>query len=625
MMSIALHKSLPVLFALLIINAFTLIPLLSHQSEPAVWFGRYSNGYLLFLAGIGGINLLWGLGLVFRQLLQSRLATIPKRIYQIAIVFLTLALFTLWQLPIESQIQHTLALHGILLAGILVSQLDDRAVSSRLWRMVIILLLILLLIPLLITALTGMSFSPDEAHWADYATSLFVADGVYSRTWQQSPTPIHPGLPWSIVGYGWLLENVDFSLHIGRLWNFMGYALAIIGIGVVAHKLYGREVALMSVAMATLSQSFFPILDYRPDHQMPLALVLALVCLIRARERDRRWLWDMLAGLVVTLSLNLHASGMVFAVAFSLIYAVSFLWQITHKQPLRQALIPLIGFGVGAGIGTGIFLLINVAPVGGLSVYLSKLASQRFNIDRRIFLENVSLPSVMETVLIVWGFAYLIWRRNATDRFLLGVYSAVLVSALMVDSWGYRTLHIGIVMISIGVLVVDVVKRIDVSFSQRSLWFSGMVVVMFAGQITGQSIDWNAVSQVVQNGAIPAPVDVAIGKLVAENISEDDVLVSTHLLIWTFHDKSDFYTVSGERTAILAWREAQGLDMDADFTLDQAEAVWERLGVTVIADIENRMTLPDGLRAYMETQDFVLCWEEAVAGHRIRLYREQCP
>jgi hypothetical protein len=583
----------------------------NHTSDNSQVFGRYSYGYAVVLL----LNLVliaaWLLLFLWRRRLEIQLKRLPLSLLLFFVVLVGLASLVLGLTTVESSIKQYVAVNALLFSLVVIQVTPDKPLNPR-WIIVIALVVTLTLIPTFVTTLTIRTFSPDEATWADYATSPFVAGGMYVRTWLREPLVIEPGRGWSTLAYGWLLENVSFDIKVGRVFNFVGYLVGFAGIGVVAAQLYGREAALMSVAFATLSRSFLVSYDYRPDHQLPLGLMLITFFALQARRsegrRNRRF-WHFAAGLIAALTLQIHAAGITFVFAFSVFYFVEFAFASYHKRQF-MSFEPMVFFGGGVLLGGVIFYLLNIAPVGGLDVYFEHLLRDRwgFSLARRtVFLR---WSSFLEWVVILAGFAYIIWRRNQSDKRLLGLVASLILGIFLLDSQGYRTTFSALYVIPVGTFLVDGLAGI--SRGRKHLLIFGSIVFMLVAQMAGLFINWQTVGDWLATGKLPPFLYNELRPVIAPYVQDDDVVVGTHELIWTFPDHLKLYGYAAEYLA------AQRL------AVAEPKEVWEYIQPTLIIEVTNQHFDP-GLLAYMEDQGFQICETLDVLDTPIHLYRTACP
>ncbi len=588
----------------------SIYPLWEHISNDGQFLGRYSNRYAVALVANIGLIILWGLFFLKRDWFISwlRRLTLGQRLA--GIILSGVVVVVLLLLPIELPAKQYAALNWLLLLACLVYTLPDQQIQWR-WSWVIWGALVILFTPSLITILADHRFSPDEAMWADYATSPFEANGLYSRTWLQEPITISPGLGWSVAGYGYLLENVAFDIKIGRLLNFCFYILAFIGIGAVTWRLYGRLAAIISSSFAALSLAFIPVLDFRPDHQLPAMAMLVFFAALQARYSTRyRGLWNFLCGLGATLSLEVHAAGIAFALGFSLFYLAEFILEAI-KQRRFAHIRPVLYFGFGAFIGTGIYYYFNIQAIGGLQAYLQFLANTRFTIIRGFGF--LSWPSLFEGAVILAALTYIAWRRSAADRLLLSIIVCVVISAVALVPQGYPSMTIAFYVIPVGALIVSLLP--DPAYGAKSL----RLMIIALGLLTmltvywaGEFVAWSSLQQVIQTGELPPSLYDDLKPELLPLLKADDVVASTHQLIWVIPRHPQLVFVGAERTGVQRWH------------LTDPEGVWEQVKPTIVVNLENQMTIQKGLQNYMDLHHFTTCNTFIIQGIKVTTFRQSC-
>ncbi|NWG15055.1 MAG: hypothetical protein HXY41_00325 [Chloroflexi bacterium] len=579
-----------------------------HSSTTGEFLGRYSVRYAVALLASLILLGVWTIALFRRQAVSRLIRGLPDRRYTGLVIISGLMVFGILVLPLEDRIQHFAALNwlaGLALTGLL---RPDQPASRRWLWVGLPVVLGVWFIPAVISVLTRRAFSPDEAMWADYASSVFRASGMYARTWLQEPVAILPGLGWSVAGYGWLLEHVSFSLLTGRVWNFLGYVVAFVGIGLVTWRLYGLKPALINVAFAALSRAFVPVLDYRPDHQLPAAAMFITFAALQGRLSQRRGIWHFLCGLLATLALQIHAAGVVLAFGFSLFYLVESLPKLRRRQ--WQAFWPLLWFGIGALIGSLIYYLFNIQPVGGLEVFFNTLLEARLNTNRRILF--LSWPSFFEWMLILSAFIYLIWRRSPADRLFLGILTCVLAGVVLLDYQGYRTHYNAFYIVPVGAMLVSAFNPVRAGVGRRAISISLGAILMLAGLSSSSFIAWPTVQQWMKTGKLPLFLYAELEPVLSPFIQKDDVVVSTHQLIWTFPDHPHLISAGAEVAAMRRWG------------LDDPAMVWQRVRPTIVVYVKNQMDLSPALLAYMEQRQFKVCLTRQVIEQEVTVYAENC-
>lgn len=603
----------PLLILACALQIIGLAALLGHSSDTGSILGRYSTRYALALAAALVVVFGWGLILWQRQSIQRQLAALPRWLAHGLLLIFGLGAFATAFLPLEPQLTQFIALNFVLAGSLILLSRPDSALASRVpWQIGLVLVVVALLALLLPHLLTTLDYSPDEAHWADFATALYTADGVYSRTWLQEPIAITPGLGWSVPAYGWLLQNVAFDIRVGRLWNLAFHLLAVIGVALVAARLYGHRAAWAAGLMALLSLMLVPMPDYRPHQQLPAALMFTWFAAAQGRYGIDRHSsghnWHFLAGLLATLSLQLHAGGIVYAAAFSLIYAVEALMGL--RRDGWRALLPALAFAVGAALGTVVYLVANVAPVGGISAFLENLAGNRFRLERPYpLLTNWSL---LEFGLVFAGLGFALWRRQAVDRFVLAVLVAVAFSALLLDTQGYFSPWAVAFWVPAGAAIASLCTRAGAP-GWRYTAMMALIIMALLGPIMGRVINWPIVGQVYAQGRMPDFLAQDWGEAVLPRLLPDDRLASSHELIWTLQDDPRLIAFGAEASMIKRFGLA-----------DNPALAWERIQPTVIIDMDRRTVIPPGLATYMEQTGFELCETFMVRDLEARVYRIDC-
>jgi hypothetical protein len=223
-------------------------------------------------------------------------------------------------------------------------------------------------------------------------------------------------------------------------------------------------------------------------------------------------------------------------------------------------------------------------------------------------------------VLIAGGIAYLAWRRNRADRLFLGLLVCILGWTLLLDTQGYYDHFNALYMVPIGPLLVDGLHTVGVTRgrNRHSLWAGVCVLVVMAGQMAGVFIDWPTFGAWLRTGELPPYLYLyeELGDVLEPFISEDDVVVSTSQLLWTFPESPQVVFGAAEATVL---RERP------DIGASEPVEVWEDIRPTVVVYVENEMSITPGLEAYMAQHEFEQCQELEFLNHHIEIYRETCP
>lgn len=517
-----------------------------------------------------------------------------------------------WLLPINLGVRQFVSINSLLVNLLLIATLADGKPRQRKAAAILsITALGIGLLPMGFTVLVRMPFSPDEAHWADFASTAFATTnpGVYARTWLMAPTQITPGVGWSVAAYGWFLEHITFNIRVGRSWNFASYLVAFAGIALLSWRLYGRWAALASLIFAGFSATFIPVFDYRPDHQIPAAAAFAFLLVIVARQSlsvRRARLFDTLAGIVAVSALQLHAVAIALTAGLGLFYGGTWLLAVGKSRRICvYGFAPLLAYTLGVALGGLLYFAFNIAPVGGVGPFLAQLGG-RLNLLYTIH-PMFSWPSLPELALIAFGFTVLLLRRNRSDRLFLGMLVAYIVALLALDTQGYRSAVSAFYAVVAGAFVAG---GLGEPYGRRSVWTLLSILTLLGAQTMG-FVDWQAVLVGLRTGVVPNYVYADMRDTLTERLSENDTLVSTHLLIWALGNRSGYYSVSGELTGAQRW----------NVPLDE---VWERIEPTVVVDIPTQMVLDPGLQTYMQRHGFTLCESVPVQHLHLNFYRPDC-
>jgi hypothetical protein len=568
------------------------IPLYSHSSTPATVLGRYSSSYAIALA-LHGLSLIAFIGAAFAYKALARLLNrLPDKVLLSLIVLVVLAVAALCQMGIEAQIKALLILLGLITVALLSLSLKREAPLPYILGAV--LLGVFLLIPLqFLYAITMQGYFPDEAGWAERARNLYWEGGIYKSTRLQTPFLITPGYGWILAIYGWLLHNVSFSYIVGRIWIFSFNALAVLGIGAVAWRFYGKRAAWISMAFASLSVFTFFTFDFKANYQLKAAVMLVIFAAAQARLSPKySLLWHSIAGLAATFSMQLHASAIAYPLGLSFVYLAEYLYKAIKARRLTD-IRPMIAFGIGAAIGTGFFLFANVLSVGGLSVYLSHLSENRFQESVVDYLRFIYWDSPLEIILIAAGFAFIAWRRNERDRLFFLLLLPIMAANFLTDKYGYMTSYQTLYFLPIGAFLAEGLPQREKPLSLQIVWTS---LAIFGIALTADKLQSNDfLLQILRTGQLPNSTYVRMGDVLRPQLRPDDVIVSEADLIWglpEYHLQIFNYGIPVDDYERMGYA--------------SAEAIWPSLAPTVFVDTP-RIVLEPELESYLLENGFRLC------------------
>ncbi len=599
-------------------QALLLPSLWGHQSDNPIILGRYSVHYSLILLSSLIITFGWTVLIIIWERVINFLNGLSLDIVVISIISSGVLLFILWHTSIAEQFLVYLSYNWWAFTVVLAFAQPDRTIRFAHWMWLLLAVGLLLLPSLAITSATKLKFSPDEGHWADMATTYWLQGGVYARTWYMTPYKIGPGLGWSVPAYGWLLEHLGYRLYIGRLWNFSMYVIAFTGVWLVSNHLYGRHAAAISTTAAILGRIVFAY-DYRPDHQLTAAGIILVFITLKAQDTEKRHValaLHGLCGLLATLSMQLHAAGIVFAVGLSLLYLLDVItiWRRAHRTHTwsQELLLPIFAFAAGALVGTIIYFVCNIWSIGGLDVYLGNLVSSRWSWDRPIIRQFLQWP-FLERPIVWGGLLYLLWRRRASDRRYLTILACILIGAFLLDTQGYPSIYSVLLMVPAGTLVIDGFSSPGILRGKNlraALIGTALVVVLFA-QSSGMFVEWGNVIRWVTGGGREPYFYEELAKPLESYLSQDDVILGPVSMVWAF-PHYQLVTSGAEYAA------------QQRFRVSSREAVWEAIQPSVVVYVHNEMEITPAIQQYMDSRAFERCHTLNVMGRTIEIYRQDC-
>lgn len=597
------------------VQAIALPDLWQHTSTQGSIFGRYSIGYALVLAFSTLSLVAWAsLAVLWHQQLRDWITRTPPMLTLIFIILLNCGLYVLISQAIERQIAWYVS--G-LVAGtsiVLVAAYPAQPIKWHSWWLGLCLLIAVVLVPIFITAQVLIPFSPDEAVWADKAATFTSTGQLLHRTSYHLPYKMQPGIGWITGFYGILLQATTFDIGVGRILVFLNGCLIAGGVGLVAARLYGRWVGFASAVLALLSLEVFMRVDYRPDKFVALAQLAAFYAAIVARQIDqprRQAIAHFCAGLLVTFTMQAHASGLGIIIGLSLFYLLEALHTLYKEKRLSSAIVKrLIYFGCGAGLGTLIYFITNIWSVGGLDVYLSTLINERGS-SRRVF-HYLFRFNYLNKALIWAGLIFIILRRNHADRLYLSLFASCLLGITLIDTQGYAIGYLGLVFVPIGVPIMQGLSSLGSNLSRRSIWVLYVLSLTLVVNIF-VFVRWDAVNETIAQGNLPSHFVMSFSEVVVDfaDVQPDEVLVASQELIWRLPYRPDFYSTIAEGLTQKqrGWTETQ---------------VWDAIRPDVYIEMPTRLPISSGLRTYLDDNAFEICKEDYIMGNLVRVYRLGC-
>ena len=289
-------------------------------------------------------------------------------------------------------------------------------------------------------------------------------------------------LPW-YVAFGAL----GLGLFQARLvsWLF-GVALALLTV-IVGRRLFGTLAGVLAGLLLSLSMPFAQASHFaRQDIMLAVVMLLAFGVAWFALEKERAWA-HLLAGLLVSVSLDIHQNAIQFALALAALYLVHYGKNVYRKRGTWLA-------GVGGALGVAAFVVFRILPSPETyfklwGVYLGSehelpllnlgglLNSAIGELGRYRFYDNG-----LDFALIGASIVYLAVRRTSSDQRLLAFAGAAgLGSVLLVGNKSplYGVLlypYLMLMVASTFVCLISTAQRLS-----RQQIFLGALLALFLG------------------------------------------------------------------------------------------------------------------------------------------------
>lgn len=607
-------------------QAIQLYALVNSTSDSGDVFGQYSLRYAIFLAGGFALLLTWTLVLVLHQRVEQWLNTHLKLTFAYPILAITggiIAFILWWDVPtwsVKAYIGSVLTLGMVAL----VYGLPDETVRFQRWQLLLIIIFLLLIIPTLLTIFASRQFNPDEAEWADIATSPFIVGGMYTRTSLDPPMLISPVRGWFSALYGWTLLNISFDPRIGRIWNYASDLLIYLGIGVLAARLYGRKAGWIAAGFAAFSETFWRSLDYRPNQILAVLLPVLMLLTLTSQEGQRRrnrWLAGVACGFLATFAaMQIHPTGVVYAVAFTLYFIGSAGWQLIRKQDFKQIIFPLLAFGGGAAIGAGLFIAFNVLPIGGIQAYVSQLSAgvDQSNSFRGVdWLSWSGLP--LESFLIGFAILYVVLRRTKSDWFILSIYLCLLIAdSFLAQRYGSHLRPIFPIFVAAMLVNALYHPPHPSGENRRTVWAVASLFFLMICWSVFVRYKWDVISYTLQTGDLRQPDIVRLGQDIQPYLRPEDKVLSTHELIWTLYEWDNLVSIMAEARST-SWDE-WGIREEGETALE----FWQRVDPTVIVEVDQLAAFPSSIDELLDVDGWQMCHELTTLGQQVMIYRKDC-
>lgn len=587
----------------------------SYPAVDAVVLGRYSMAFALVLGFSGLLTMFWGLVVWQYALIDRWVQRIPLSVWIVCLISLSLIGGGIAWLPVQSNFKQFIALSAFSWG---VFALLLRPIHSpRLWRVVLIFVVfwaILTLSHSLLSPFRGVWH--DEALWADVATLWARGHSVV----QYQPSVMPPIANLSVVGYGVLLELFGYTPYVGRALQAVVLLFAL-WFTYQTGKLLGKfPVGILSVVLLLLSQNLLAFYDYRPHNQLVfVASGLLWAMSTYHHTAKKRALFGV--GLFATLGIQAHSAGIVFAVGTTLYYALAGLALWNQTRSFRQAIRAILPFIAGAGLGTFVFIAINLPLAGGLEAFLSYVSDYRTSAPANVSFLPLFLTApygiywVTDSILLAlaWiGGGFSLFAGQSLARkvfFMAGLWMLV---AIRLDPFGYPHVH----LVSLALLGAYAIRRLFGASIAR-LGTVGAVLCLILALQHAPTIRWQTFFDLANGTYEPfyAPFMALATRLEEDYLVPQDVVLTTEQLFWAWSKRPDWYGISAETMYTL--RNQTRLSRE----------YWQEIGISAVVYMEDdafllrsSLGLVGGMWGLIQAEGFIPCEAFQLGQYTVSVY-----
>ncbi len=432
--------------------------MLTHESEPATYFGRYSASYLAALALIATAIIISGSGAYLARI--QRLPKIPLPETQwfgwTVVVGGVALLIAAWLFQSSSRHLPAIALFRVYIAvviigGMLVLLYATKTANISLVKqspplLIIGLIAVAAVLTILYLGKTPPSLYFDEPGITNWARAVYRTGAIAPYLFPGRDAQAAALSTWGILPvFGLWLELTGVTFASARLfWLIVGW-LAAPFIYRTAQRLYGSLAAIVALAIALI----LPLAhDYiRGDMFVGTALTIALYSYVRGRDSEK-WYWHVITGAAAALAVEGHQYGARFVFVFGAIYLFDYIHLIRQGQRWDQR---FWAFSAGALAYFAIYVLVHVviwgrgnplalpailsdyyATEAGLSGSASLL--ERLLGETTLWFVNYLVLHPVEFVLFAFGIGAACLRRDDSDRLLLKLFLPSLLLFFILQS-----------------------------------------------------------------------------------------------------------------------------------------------------------------------------------------------
>ena len=349
---------------------------------------------------------------------------------------------------------------------------------------------------------TGINFNSMHAGTLDQ----------FGYEWLRWPTI--GNLPWKLS-----FAALGLGLFQLRLVSWIFGCLLLLMTFLVGRRTYGILAGILAAFILSLSAPFLQASHYaRWDIMLATTAMLAYLFAINGLERNQWWS-HLLAGLIISLSFDIHQNSVLFMLGFGVLYLVYYGRKVFKSSGTWM-------FIFGGLLGAIYYLIVYILPnpeayFNLFSLSLGNthqvpittlnpmvlLSSVRAEIGRYHFYENN-----LDFALIGASFVFLAFRRSKYDRLFLSFIATVLAGfVLLIGNKHdvYAILLYPFFMLLVAETLVSLIRNTKMFDKQQA--FAGALALLFLfnsgihfirPMFSNRAYDYNAITEKIKP-AIP--------------------------------------------------------------------------------------------------------------------------
>lgn len=304
--------------------------------------------------------------------------------------------------------------------------------------------------------------SCDEAHYANVGL-VFLETGRFGDDMLGKDNLQANNLPWvgrlPAINLALLFHFFGVSLFVARLFSFVGFVVAALGVNWAETNAFGRTTGRVGAVFFVLTWiTFMHSHNGRPDIWIAAGGILSFACLLQT-VRSAQAKWAALAGLLPVVTMDFHLNGAHFLVASGIILTF---WAARRRA--WRCWLAFVATVVGGLIVWYIgHYLINPFPSNFLAAYATRTM-------------GISSAQKILNLIDWWWRQY--WVGTRYELLPQGAYFAVGVIALLIrrETAG----RILVLYIALSALSFGLILQVQADY-YRIVWMPLVALVAAAG------------------------------------------------------------------------------------------------------------------------------------------------